>query len=199
MHLPETADTRVLAIDIRLSLGHALTQLGEHGRRLVLLSEAEALARALDDRARLGRVLASMALVLAITGDPDGAMVASRQALDLAVVLGDRALQAQASHTLGQASYFIGDFSRAAELLRRILEAADRQSGTPNTDVWILSQSQAFLGRTLGALGVFAEGRRHAEEALRLATLEGRGATPIVVHAFLSRLYLDQGLSLIHI
>jgi tetratricopeptide (TPR) repeat protein len=45
----------------------------------------------------------------------------------------------------------------------------------------------------LGALGVFAEGRRHAEEALRLATLEGRGATPIVVHAFVSRLYLVQG------
>jgi tetratricopeptide (TPR) repeat protein len=192
-HLPETDDTRVLAIDIRLTLGHALTQLGEHGRRLVLLGEAEALARALDDRDRLGWVLAHMALVLAITGAPDGAMVASRQALDLAVALGDRALQAQASHTLGQASYFIGDFGRAAELLRRNVEAADRQSDTPNTDMRILSQSQAFLGRTLGALGVFAEGRRHAEEALRLATLEGRGATPIVVHAFLSRLYLDQG------
>jgi tetratricopeptide (TPR) repeat protein len=45
----------------------------------------------------------------------------------------------------------------------------------------------------LGALGGFAEGRRHGEEALRLATLEGRGATPIIVHAFVSRLYLDQG------
>jgi tetratricopeptide (TPR) repeat protein len=42
-------------------------------------------------------------------------------------------------------------------------------------------------------LGGFAEGRRHAEEALRLATQEGRGATPIIVHAFSSRLYLDQG------
>ena len=54
-------------------------------------------------------------------------------------------------------------------------------------------RSQALLARTLGALGAFAEGRRHAEEALRLATLEGRGATPIIVHAFLSRLYLAQG------
>ena len=190
-HLPETGDTRVLAIDLRLALGDALTQLGEYGRRLALLGEAEALARALDDRARLGRVLASMALVLRITGDPDGAMAASRQALDLAVALGDRALQAQASHTLGQAYYAIGDFGRAAELLRRNVEAADRESGTPRTDVRI--QSQAWLARTLGALGAFAEGRRHGEEALRLATLEGRGATPIVVHAFLSQLYLAQG------
>jgi tetratricopeptide (TPR) repeat protein len=45
----------------------------------------------------------------------------------------------------------------------------------------------------LGVMGAFTEGRRHAEEALRLATLEGRGATPMIVHAFASRLYLEQG------
>ena len=53
--------------------------------------------------------------------------------------------------------------------------------------------SQALLARTLGTLGAFAEGRRHGEEALRFATLEGRGATPIIVHGFLSYLYLAQG------
>ena len=191
VHLPETGDTRVLAIDIHLALGDALTQLGEHGRRLALLGEAEALARALDDQARLGWVLSSMALVRRITGDLDGAMAASRQALDLAVTLGDRALQAQASLHLGLAYAALGDFGRAAELLRRNVETADRHAGTPSTNVRL--QSQALLARTLGALGAFAEGRRHGEEALRLATLEGRGATPIVVHGFLSQLYLAQG------
>ena len=67
-HLPEDGDTRVLAIDLRLALGGALPALGEYGRRLALLGEAEALARALDDRARLGRVLARMARVLRIDG-----------------------------------------------------------------------------------------------------------------------------------
>ncbi len=67
------------------------------------MGEAEALARALDDRPRLGRVLASMAQALRMTGDPDGAMAAGQQALELAVALGDRALQAEASHNLGQA------------------------------------------------------------------------------------------------
>jgi class 3 adenylate cyclase/tetratricopeptide (TPR) repeat protein len=100
-HLPESGDTRVLAIDIRLTLGYVLTQLGEDERRLALLGEAEALARALDDRARLAQVLTGMALVLRITGDLDGALAASRQALDLAVTLGDQALQAQASLNLG--------------------------------------------------------------------------------------------------
>ena len=116
-----------------------------------------------------------------MTGDHDGAMAVGQQALDLAAALGDSALQGQASHFLGQAYYAIGDFGRAAELLRRNVEAADRESGTPRTDVRILSR--AWLARTLSELGAFAEGRRHGEEALRLATLAGRGNTPIVAHA----------------
>jgi len=54
-------------------------------------------------------------------------------------------------------------------------------------------ESRAWLARTLGALGAFAEGRRHGEEALRLATLESRGSTPIVVHGCRGHLYLAQG------
>src|SRR5262249_55096584 len=83
-HLPEHSDTKGLAIELRLALAYVLNSLGEYGRHLALLGEAEALARALDDRARLGRVLAQMASVLRITGAPDGAMTASQQALALA-------------------------------------------------------------------------------------------------------------------
>jgi tetratricopeptide (TPR) repeat protein len=190
-HLPESSDTRGLAIDLRLALGDALPPLGEYERCLALLVEAETLARGLDDQARLGRVLAWMALVRRITGDLDGALAASQQALDLATALGDRALQVEAVHHLGTTYYGIGDFSRAAELLRRNVEAANGQSGTPSRNVRLLSQ--VFLALTLGTLGVFPESRRYGEEALRLATLEGRGATPTLVHAFLSHLYLGQG------
>ena len=190
-HLPESGDTRMLALEIRLALGRPLRVLGEYGRQLTLLGEAEALARALDDRARLVRVLALMAHTLNMTGDPDGAIATGRQALELAAALGDSALQEQASQHLGQIYYFLGDFGRAAELLRWNVEAADRASGTPSTDVRI--ESRAWLARTLSALGAFAEGRRHGEEALRLATLEGRGQTPIIAHGCLGQLYLAQG------
>jgi tetratricopeptide (TPR) repeat protein len=190
-HLPEHGDTRVLAIDLRLALDGPLTPLGENGRRLALLGEAEALTRALGDRARLGRVLASMGHVLRLTGDLEGAIVAGQQALELAAELGDGALQVQASLQLGRAHYAIGDFGRAAELLRRNVEAAGRESGIPSTDLQI--QSRAFLAVTLSALGAFGEGRRHGEEALRLATLEGRGSTPAIVHINLGNLYLAQG------
>jgi class 3 adenylate cyclase/tetratricopeptide (TPR) repeat protein len=190
-HLPEDGDTRVLDIDLRLALRGPLFTLGEYGRCLVLLGEAEALARALDDRARLGRVLAVMAHVLRTTGDNDGGMAVGQQALELAAALGDSALQGEASHYMGQTYYNIGDLGRAVELLRQNVEAADRESGTPSTDIRI--QSQAYLALPLSALGAFAEGRRYGEEALHLATLAGRGATPIMAHAWLGHLSLAQG------
>jgi tetratricopeptide (TPR) repeat protein len=190
-HLPEDSDTRVLAIELRLALGGPLVQLGETRRHLALLGEAEALARALDDGARLGRALARMAFILGQTGDLDGAMAAGQQALALAAALGNSALQMDASHRLGQVYFYLGDFGRAAALLRQNVEAAAWESGTPRTDVQI--QSQAWLALTLSNLGAFAEGRRHGEEALRLAILEGRGATPIIAHSHLGDLYLAQG------
>jgi class 3 adenylate cyclase/tetratricopeptide (TPR) repeat protein len=190
-HLPEPGDTRVRALELRLALGGSLNPLGEHGRRRALLGEAEALARVLDDRPRLGRVLAQMAEVHRLTGDHDGAMAAGQQALALAAALGDSALQEQASHSLGMTYHAFGDFGRAAELWRRNVEAADQESGTPRTDARI--RYRAWLAQTLGEIGAFAEGWRHGEEAFRLAILEGRGLTPITVHARLGHVYLTQG------
>jgi tetratricopeptide (TPR) repeat protein len=191
-HLHEPDNTRGLAIELRLAVDGPLTALGENGRRRALLSEAEALARALDDRAWLGRVLARMAMVLRLTGDPTGAIVVGQQALELAAALGNSALQMEASHRLGQIYLSLGDFGRAVELLRCNVEAADRASGTSST-VFFRIESQAWLAWTLSALGAFTEGRRHGEDALRLATLEGRGETPILAHGCLGHVYLAQG------
>jgi len=189
--LSEDGDTRKRALELRLAVERSLFALGEYGRCLVLVGEAAALARTLDARAQLGWVLASMASVLRLTGDHDGAMAAGQQVLDLAAALGDSALQVQALLTLGQVCLSLGDFGRAAELLRRSVEAVDREAGAPNTDVQIVTR--AFLALTLGALGAFAEGRRHGEEALRLAMLAGRGLTPIMAHGALGDLYLAHG------
>jgi len=67
-HLPEDDDSRRRALDLRVDFGQSLMLLGAHGRWLALLGEAEALARALEDQARLGRVLATMALARTMTG-----------------------------------------------------------------------------------------------------------------------------------
>jgi len=209
-HLPEPGDTRGRAIELRLALGRPLYRVGEFGRLLTLLGEAEALAKALDDRARLGQVLAQMSQTRMTTGDLDGAIAAGQQALALATALDESALQVYASQTLGQAYSAIGDFGRAAELLRWTVEAADRESDRLSTDVQIQSQawlartlsqlgtdvritSRAWLTRTLSMLGAFAEGRRHGEEALRRATLAGREATATQPYVSLGELSLAQG------
>ena len=186
-HLPEDGDTRRLAIEIRLVIEPPLVALGEYGRSLALLSEAEALARALDDWCQLALVLASMARVLGITGDQDSAIAAGRQAFDLATELGDSTLQRQVTHNLGMVFHVTGDFGRAAELLRQNVKAVDRAFATSSMSLRV--RSQAWLARTLGALGAFAEGRRHGEEALRLATLGDRGYTPIVLPTPVSAAY----------
>jgi hypothetical protein len=124
-HLSEPGDTRGLALELRLALAGALSALAEWGRCLALLGESEALARALDDRAWLVRVLARMGLVHRQTGDHKGANAVGQQALELAAALGNRAVQRQASYLLGQAYYASGDFGRAAELQRWSVEAAD--------------------------------------------------------------------------
>jgi tetratricopeptide (TPR) repeat protein len=76
-------------------------------------------------------------------------------------------------------------------LLRQSLEAADRASGTPRTDMRI--RSRTWLAVALSRLGAFAEERRHGEEALRLATLAGQGSTPMEAHCWVGFLYLYQG------
>jgi tetratricopeptide (TPR) repeat protein len=189
-HLPETPDTGRLAIELRLGLaGSALHPLGEYGRELAVLREAEALARTHDDRAWLVRVLARLANVFRRVGDYAGALAAGQQALALATERGDLALQAAASFTLGGLYEAIGDYGRAAELFRRNVEA--RFSGTGRQDGQI--HALAWLARALSELGQFTEGRRHGEEALRLATVEGRGTEPMFAHLILGRLYLAQG------
>ena len=181
-HLPEHGDTRGLAIDLRLALGGPLYALGEFGRWLALLGEVEALARALDDRARLGRVLAEMAHTRRTTGDLGGAIAAGRQAFELAAALGDSTVQVRVSYPWG---WHTKPSATSAGRPRCCGGMWRRQTGGLTRPVRPYGSSPCIARGTLGVLGAFAESRRHGEEALRVATLEGRGATPVIAHAYL--------------
>ena len=52
---------------------------GEYERNLTLMKEAEALARALDDQARLGQVLARKSFLLRMLADYEGAIEVGQQ------------------------------------------------------------------------------------------------------------------------
>ena len=78
-------------------------------------------------------------------------------------------------------------------MLRWSVDAADRESGTPRPVLCFRIESQAWLARTLSVLGAFAEGRRHGEEALRLAMVTGQVNLLLTARSCLGVLYLDQG------
>jgi len=190
-HLPETADTRALAVELRRSLALILTMHGEHQKSLRLLGEAEVLARQLDDRAPLGRVLYVMSYTSRELGDLDGAIAAGQQALALAATLGDPVQKADASYRLAQAVHTMGDFGLAAKLLRGNVEALSLT--TPGRSRAMAIDSRAWLARAMSSLGEFAEGSRHGQEALRLAMEDARGSSPITAHGCLGILYLAKG------
>ncbi|MEK7385726.1 MAG: hypothetical protein AABZ83_04730, partial [candidate division NC10 bacterium] len=80
-HLPRSRETIEQAIDLRLALRPALFQLGELSRMGDVLREAQTLAEAGGDQARLGRVTAFMTHSLWLRGDHDRAVEAGQRAL----------------------------------------------------------------------------------------------------------------------
>ncbi len=191
-HLPEQPGTGVFAIELHHRFGGLLNLAGEHARSLAQLGEAAARARQLGDRARLGGALSRMVTVRLIVGDVEGALAAGREALALAAALGDPALHVHASFRLGHAYAGIGDYRRAAEMLRANVAALARRT-RGGVRLWCI-HSQAWLAEVLGILGEFAEGRRQGEEAFRLAMGDGQwDDAPFGVVARLGCLYLAQG------
>jgi predicted ATPase len=96
-HLPERRDTQEQAIDLRLALRVALTPSGNLGRILAVLREAEALAEALDDPRRLGRISIFLSNHFRHMGTYDQALAAAQRALALATASGDVVLHALAN------------------------------------------------------------------------------------------------------
>jgi predicted ATPase/class 3 adenylate cyclase len=188
-HLPESPTRTALTIDLRLHLG-VLHLLGEYGQALAHLDEAEVLAQALDDRARLGQVLVQKTFLLRMTANHTGAMTAGQQTLHLATELGDRAMQVAAGHRLGQAYFALGDLGQAAVLLRQNVAALE--AGTPDPQRYYRIQARAWLALVLSFLGDFDAGRQHGEEALLLTAEENRVPAP-VVYGCLGLLSLTKG------
>ena len=114
------------AIDVRCDLRMALMPLDEPGRRLAILREAEALAQALDDQRRLGKVAILITHYLWTMKDLEHALTSGHRILDLATTLKDVNLQVMAYFVLGEVYYGLGDYRQAITMLRRNVEALDR-------------------------------------------------------------------------
>ena len=167
--LPETRQTTELAIDIHLDLRNALEAF-DWARQGEVLHEAEALARALGDQHRLGRIATFMANQCWGAGDYNDGVRFGQEALSIACALGDRSIEVIATAELGNLHVARGEFSKAAMLLERNAALEDdlrhERFGTPFIQS---AYSRAWLADVLSQLGRFDEAIEYAEAAVRIA------------------------------
>jgi class 3 adenylate cyclase/tetratricopeptide (TPR) repeat protein len=194
-HLPESRDTLELAIDLRFELRTALIPLGEYGRIIAYLREAEALAETLRDSRRLGRTYVYVTSYFREVGDYKGAIEYGQRALAIATSLGDLALQVPANHFLGQVWVDRGDYRQGSAFFRRNLESLvgelrHERLGLP----YIPSvHTRTWLMRCLAELGEFAEGIELGEHSLLIAESEGHPFSLTSAYWGLGQLHLHRG------
>jgi len=193
--LPDSPATLEQGFEIRLELRPLLGQLGEYPRVLKRLLEAEAIAEALDDDGRRGRVCAVMTNARAQLGDLDEALATATRALAIATRRGDVRLRLLTTTYLGQTHYFRGEYERVVELTTGNLAALPPDSNHESfgAAMPIAIYDRYLLVRSLAQLGRFAEARPYEAEALRLAEATRHAYSVGMAHVAAGWLHLLEG------
>jgi tetratricopeptide (TPR) repeat protein len=170
-HVPETADTRVQAIDLRLALRDGLWPLGELRQILAYLQQALSLAEALGDEYRLGWVTAYLAGHFGQICEPDPALASGQRALAIAGDLEDVGLTVTAQHYLGTVFRSLGDYPRAIEFYRKNVASLHGELLRERFGMHdLVSVSSRYsLAYCFAECGIFTEGITPAEEGVRIA------------------------------
>jgi predicted ATPase/class 3 adenylate cyclase/DNA-binding CsgD family transcriptional regulator len=132
------------------------------------LAEAIVLARELDDRWRLGQILAWQALVALTAGDPIAGRAAGQEGRDLADAIGDRFVSRQCRWCLGIAQLWQGDLVSGVAQLGSVV--ADAEAGH---DVFFKSQSLTGQSHGLAWQGETDAARAAADAATEAAAEVG--------------------------
>jgi tetratricopeptide (TPR) repeat protein len=194
-HLPEGRETTEQAIDVRVELRNATQPLGELEQGIDYLTEAMILAERLGDAPRSGSISLLLAVNNRMTGHSDRAAASLGRALALAESTGDRLLGLRARGEMGYVHHDRGDFRQAATTLREYsaaLEAAGAASITSGVSPRIVSIT-TYLAWSLAELGDFAEAKRTAEEALRLARAQANPYGLMLGYMGAGMVHLRQG------
>jgi class 3 adenylate cyclase/tetratricopeptide (TPR) repeat protein len=194
-HLPETPQRMEQAIDLRFDLRNALLPLGEFGRILEYLREAEDLATRLGDQPRLGWVCCYLTDYFRQMGNHELAIDAGRRSLTIVEAHEDFALRVATNIYLGHVYYDMGRYRQGAESFRRNVELLGgdlvrERFGLP----YVASvHSRTWLAFCLAELGGFGEGIRRAEEAVRIAEAVEHPSSLASAYTGLGRVYLRKG------
>jgi class 3 adenylate cyclase/tetratricopeptide (TPR) repeat protein len=193
-HLPNTAETQALAIDVRLELAPALAGSARYGDILQQMIESEPVAEASGDRIRLGRVLLRISQAVRMFGDHARALDTGHRAVAVAEAAGDPLLQSDTLHRLGQIYLGVGDSTRAIDLLRRSVTVLGELTGTAEPSGYVRGVgAHAWLGYALGYRGEFSEAISYGRHALRLAESGNRPGNLLAALGTLGLTLVEQG------
>src|SRR5439155_3510189 len=194
-HLPEQRDTREQAIDLRLALRSALAPLGDFGRAMEYLHEAESLAMAFDDPRRLSQVSVYLSIHCHFMGAYDQAIATAQRALALATASGEAVLQALANQSLGFAYHAQGDYRRATACLGQTVASLDGARRHERFGHVALPAVMccARLAVCHAEVGTFAEGRACGDEGLRIAEAVAHPGSLMMAYYGLGLLFLRHG------
>jgi class 3 adenylate cyclase/DNA-binding SARP family transcriptional activator len=169
--LPETTATMEQAIDLRFDLKTSLLPLGQFGRILGYLRDAEALAKRLDDARRLCLASVHMCHTLGLSGNPRDAVKFGRHAHLLAGSLGELSLRVAASLFLGIACFSTLHHAEAESLFLKVLELLEGELSFQQFSLagFPAVSARSFLTRICTDQGKFERGIVHGEEGIRLA------------------------------
>jgi transcriptional regulator with AAA-type ATPase domain/tetratricopeptide (TPR) repeat protein len=194
-HLPEDRAQIEQAIDVRLELRNSLHPLGDPERIVALLREAEALARMLDDPRRLARVFSFMTQYFRLVGHLDLALESAERALAFADRLRDTPFWIIANTFLGAAYDARGEYRKAAEVLRKSVEALPDIAIGQDVPVAGLVPvfARIYLVYCLADMGEFREGLAYGDEGTRLAEAANDAYSLIFASCGVGTLHLLRG------
>jgi class 3 adenylate cyclase/tetratricopeptide (TPR) repeat protein len=163
--VPDSRQTREMAVDLRLALYVTLLPLNQLRPLLERLREAETLAQALDDRERLGWARLHLCHIGGLLAeDLHPMMDLAFDVIGIAQGLGIQRMEADGYFWAGCWAYALGQHRRAVDLLRKGVDARRvRQPGQPTRNV---GQS-GYVAMFLAELGDFSEAESAAEITMR--------------------------------
>jgi class 3 adenylate cyclase/tetratricopeptide (TPR) repeat protein len=194
-HLTPVRDVKALAVDVRLDMQEALQPLGDLEQMLTYLKEAEAMAKALGDQLRLGRVSSHMAYCLWWRGELDKAMESGHRAVRIGAARQELTVQVTGSLRLGMAYFFAGALREALDLFQQNVELVGGERARERFGLPFLPAVFARVYRSWGltCLGEFGIARDNAEEAVRIAEAVDHPFTKVWAHVEIGVINLEQG------
>lgn len=194
-HLPESRELLEQAVDLRFDLRNALQPLGDLGRIIEYLREAEELAQRLDDQARLGWVASYLTEHYRMLGNTDAATAAGERALSIANRRDDFPLRVVTNMPMGLLYHALGDYRRAMEFFQ--WNVAHLGGGLERERFGLFGlpavHSRAFLAWCHAELGNFAEGAAIGEEGVRIGDAADHAFSRVYAYLGTGVLYLRKG------